>query len=140
MDWAKFERGVFLVNVQGIVYDPKARKIIIGRRVNDPYIKELSWSFPGGRPAYEENIEEYLRFEVRKKTGLEVEVVKTVFAKTYPEKREFLSIYYLCNVRGGKEKAGEKFAEIIWVKPSDVMKYFTTSLHPKLLDYLRSLD
>ncbi|MCK4634804.1 MAG: NUDIX domain-containing protein [Candidatus Aenigmarchaeota archaeon] len=139
MDWSKFEKGVFLVNVLGIIYDPETKKILIGRRKNDPYIKELTWCFPGGRPAYEEDLEYYLKEQIMVKTGLEVEVKEIVFAKTYPEKREFLSIYYLCEVTGGKENASEKFVEIKWVEPTEVQKYFTTSLHPKLLEYLKTL-
>lgn len=139
MDWTQFDKGVFLVNVLGIVYNPKTRQILIGKRENDPYIKELSWVFPGGRPAYKEDLEFYLKHEVKIKTGLEIDVKKIIFAKTYPEKREFLAIYYLCEVVGGEEKAGEKLVELKWVKPVDVQQYFTTSLHPKLLDYLKTL-
>ena len=65
---------------------------------------------------------------------------KVVFAKTYPEKREFLSIYYLCEVVGGEEKPEEKLVELKWVKPTEVKKYFTTSLQPKLLKYLKTLE
>lgn len=61
MDWAQFDRGVFLVNVLGIVYNPKTREILIGKREEDPYIKELSWCFPGGRPDYEDDLEFYLK-------------------------------------------------------------------------------
>ena len=139
MNWVKFDKGVFLVNVLGIIYDPKTRQILIGKRENDPYIKELSWTFPGGRPNYKKDLEIYLKHEIKIKTGLNVDVKKIVFAKTYPEKREFLSIYYLCGVIGGKEKAGDNFVEIKWVKPTDVKKYFTTSLHPRLLEYLKTL-
>ncbi len=140
MDWSKFDRGVFLVNVLGIVYSPKTKKILIGKRKNDPYLKNLFWCFPGGSPAYKEDLEFYLKHEVKVKTGLDIDIKKLIFAKTYPEKREFLSIYYLCEVLGGKEKAAEQFTEIKWVKPSDVQKYFTTSLHPKLLKYLKTLE
>lgn len=140
MDWTKFDRGIFLVNVLGIVYNLKTRHILIGRRENDPYIEKLSWCFPGGRPAYGNNLESYLKHEINIKTGLDVKVKKVIFAKTYSEKREFLSIYYYCEKSGGEDKAGEKFVELKWVKPSYVSKYFTTSLHPKLLRYLESLD
>ncbi len=139
MDWTQFDRGVFLINVLGVVYNPKNKKILIGRREKDHYIKKLSWTFPGGRPAYKEDLEFYLAHEIKIKTGLGVDVKEVVFAKTYPEKREFLSIYYLCEVVGGKEKAGEKFVDIRWIKPGDVQKYFTTSLHPILLKYLKTL-
>jgi len=140
MDWTQFNKGIFLLNVLGIVYDSQTRNILIGKRENDPHIKELSWCFPGGRPAYEKDIEAYLQDEIKLKTGLEIDVQNIVFAKTYPEKREFMSIYYLCEVTGGAERFGEKFVELRWVKPTDVQKYFTTSLHPKLLAYLKTLD
>ena len=130
----------FLLNVLGIVYDPETRKILIGRRENDPYLKKLSWTFPGGRPAYDNDLEYYLKREVKIKTGVDVEVEKIIFAKTYPENRELLSIYYLCKPIGGPEQAGEKFVEIKWVKPTKTKDYFTTSLHPTLFEYLKSLD
>ncbi len=140
INWTQFDRGVFLVNVLGIIYNPKTKQILIGRRENDPYIKELTWVFPGGRPAYKEELDYYLKYEIQRKTGINIKVKTVVFAKTYPEKREFLSIYYLCEPIGGQKKAGEKFIEMKWVKPSEVKKYFTTSLHPALLKYLKSLD
>lgn len=130
LNWEEFDRGVFLLNVHAIII--KNGKTLIGRRENDPYLKQLTWSFPGGRPAYEEDLEYYLKFEVKKKTNLDIEPQKVIFAKTYPENRQFLSIYYLCQVIGGEERAGEKFVEIKWVKPEELKTYFTTSLHPKL--------
>ncbi len=139
-DWAQFNRGIFLVNVLGIVYNQKTKQILIGKREKDPHLEKLSWTFPGGRPAYKEDLEFYLQHEIKIKTGLDVNIKKIVFAKTYPEKREFLSIYYLCKVVGGKEKAGEKFVETRWIKPTEVQEYFTTSLHPQLLKFLRSLE
>lgn len=139
MDWTQFDRGVFLVNVLGIIYNPKTKRVLIGKRENDPYIKELTWCFPGGRPAYKEDLGFYLKHEIKIKTGLNVNVKKIVFARTHPEKREFLSIYYYCEIAGGKEKAGEKFVEIKWVKPTDIKKYFTTSIHSGLLEFLKNL-
>jgi len=142
-NWSEFDKGVFLVNVLGIVYNPATKKILIGRRESDPYIKELSWTFPGGRPVYEKELEQYLQEQIKIKTNLDVQVEKIVFAKTYPEKREFLSIYYLCTVASGTEQtsqAKEKFVEIQWVKPTQVKEFFTTSLHPKLFEYLKTLE
>jgi len=140
MDWTQFDKGVFLVNVLGIIYNPKTKKILIVKRENDPYVEELSWCFPGGRPEYKEDLEIYLKNKIKTKVGLDVGVKQIVFAKTYPEKREFLSIYYLCEIIGGKEKTSEQFVELKWIKSTDVKKYFTTSLHPELLKYLKILE
>jgi len=140
MDWTQFDKGVFLVNVLGIIYNPKTRKILIGKREDDPYVKELSWCFPGGRPEYKEDLGIYLKHKIKTKVGLDIDVKQIVFAKTYPKKWEFLSIYYLCEFVKGKEKVSKQFVELKWVKPTDVKKYFTTSLHPKLLKYLKTLE
>jgi ADP-ribose pyrophosphatase YjhB (NUDIX family) len=139
MDLTKFDHGVFLVNLLGIIYNPKTKMILIGKRVNDPNIAELSWVFPGGRANYDGDLEESLAGEILAKTGLNVAVDDIVSAKTYPEKREFLSIYYLCHVTGGNELAGGSITELEWIQPSQVTEYFTTSIHPKVLEYLMAL-
>jgi len=138
MDWNSFDRGVFLVNVLGIVF--KDGKVLIGRREKDPYVKELRWSFPGGRPTYDRPLEESLKDEIKKKTNLDVEVKKLIFARIPEEKKEFLFLYFYCEAVGGKEKAGEKFVEIKWVKPTELKKYFTTSLHPELMGFLKKTE
>ena len=139
MDCKQLDRGVFLVNCLAIVYNPKTKKILIGKRENDPHIKKLGWCFPGGRPGHEKDLEYYLAEEVRKKTGLRVGKGKIIFAKTYPEKREMLSIYYYTTTNSGEAKPGEKFTEVKWIKPAEVKKYFTTSLHPEMFKFLKSL-
>jgi ADP-ribose pyrophosphatase YjhB (NUDIX family) len=137
----KLDRGAFLVNVLGIVYDSRSRKVLIGRVVNDKYMKKLSWCFPGGRPAYKKDLESYLKDEIKKKTGISVKAERIVFAKTYPENRKFLSVYYLCKPLGTNAKPKEKFVEVKWVKPADVAKYFkkSTSIHPFIVKFLRGL-
>jgi ADP-ribose pyrophosphatase YjhB (NUDIX family) len=139
MELKNFEKGVFLVNVLAIVFDTKTRKILIGKRENDPHIKELTWCFPGGTPNYNEELEEELKREIKEKTGLNVENLGAVFAKTYPEKREFLSIYYLCEVISGEAKPGGSFKELKWVNPEELEKYYTTTFHPRLKEYIINL-
>lgn len=143
IEWKSFEKGVFLVNCLAIIH--KDGKILIGRREDDPYIKELTWCFPGGRPTYDKPLEESLKEEIKKKTNLDIKVKKLIFARTYPEKREFLSLYYLCEYYlcepvEGIEKPGEKFKELKWVKPTEVTKYFTTSIDPFILEFLKKLE
>lgn len=142
MEWSLFNKGVFLVNLLGIIYDPDTKRILIGRRVNDPNLKNLTWVFPGGRPDYKNEMDDNLKFEVKENTGLDVNVKDVVFAKTYPERREFLSIYYLCECVkcDGNEKPSGNLTELKWVKPTEVAEYFTTSLHPTVLEYLRTLE
>ena len=53
MELDKLEKGTFLVTLQAIIYNPKTKKILIGKRENDPHVPQLSWSFIGGRAHYD---------------------------------------------------------------------------------------
>lgn len=136
---SQFDRGVFLVNLLGIIYDDKTGRVLIGKRENDPFIKELVWCFPGGRPTYDKSLEASLRHEIKIKTGLDVKVGSLVFARLFDVPKEFMLIYYFCTVIGGSEKAGEKLTELKWVKPSEIKNYFTTSIDQKVIDFLNNL-
>jgi ADP-ribose pyrophosphatase YjhB (NUDIX family) len=137
--WEELERGVYLVNVLGVIYNPKEKKILIGKRENDEYVPELGWCFPGGRPEYGEDLEEGLKREIEKKTGLKIESLGSIFSRVPDENDKFILIYYLCEKTGGEGKAGEKFTEIKWVKPEELEEYFKTSFDPRLKEYIENL-
>jgi len=134
-----FDKGVFLVNLLSVIYDPKKKKFLIVRRENDPHIKELSWCFPGGRPDYGERLGVGIKRIIKESMGYNVEILGEIFSKVYPEKEEFLSIYYLCEITGGEESLSKKFKESKWVDPEELESYFTTSFHPRLKEYLMDL-
>jgi ADP-ribose pyrophosphatase YjhB (NUDIX family) len=129
----------FNVVLLGIIFDPKRKKILIGKRKKDPYIKNLTWAFPGGRLNHNEDMEKAIKQRVMEKTGLKVENLGSVFSKAYPERKELISIYFLCEATGGKEKAADDFTELKWVNPEDIEKHFTTSFHPHLKEYILNL-
>lgn len=140
-------KGTFVVLTLGIIYDPKERKILIGKRKEDPNIPKLTWAFPGGRPEDKnEELDEAVKKELKKETGLNVENLGPVYAKTYPEKRDFLAIYYLCennslnNASEEKLQPGDNFEELKWVEPEELENYFTTSFHPHLKEYVLNLE
>lgn len=133
------EMDKFNAILLGVIFDPAKRKILIGRRENDPYIKELTWVFPGGSLNYEEDLDAALKKKIKEKTGLDVKNLGAIFAKTYPEKKEFLSIYFLCEAINGEAKAADDLVELKWVKPEEVENYFTTSFHPHMKEYILNL-
>ncbi len=138
----KKEKGInnFQVIILGIVFDPKERRILIGRREDDPYIPQLTWAFPGGRLTDDGEVNKALKEKIKEKTGLIVKNLGAVFAKTYEEKRDLLAVYFMCEAISGKLKAGKDFKELKWVKPRELDKYFTTSFHPRLKQYLINID
>ena len=139
IDVGEHEKGIFSVIVLGIIYDPKEKKILIGKRENDPDVPQLSWCFPGGRPEYGEKLEDAVKREIKEETGLDVESLGSIHSKVYPEKKDFLAIYYLCEMTEGELQAGDNFIELKWVKPEELEEHFTTSFSDKLKEYILNL-
>lgn len=133
------EKEKFEVIVLGIIFDPKTKKILIGRRENDPEIPELTWCFPGGKMLPGEEIDATLKKQIKLKTGYKIKNLGAFFSKTYPEKPELLAVYFLTEVFEGKEKPGDDIKELKWVSPKELERYFTTSFHPKLKKFLLEL-
>lgn len=126
--------------VIAIVFDTKTKKILIGLCKKDPNFPDLGWAFPAGRPGYEEELEDCLKKQVKESTGLNVESLGTIFAKTYSENRKALSVYYLSEVVSGEEKSGGEFTEMKWVDPEELEEHFKPqTLHPKLKEYILNL-
>ncbi|RLG11715.1 hypothetical protein DRN73_04610 [Candidatus Pacearchaeota archaeon] len=133
------EEKNFQVILLGVVFNPKTKKILIGRRENDPQIKELTWCFPGGKACQNKELEQCLKQKIKEKTGYQTENLGCIFSKIYPEKKDLLAIYYLCEIAEGEEKPGDDFLELKWVSPEELEKYFTTSFHSNLKEYIMNL-
>lgn len=133
------DKQKFEVVILGIIFDPKTKKILIGRRENDPNIPELTWCFPGGELLVGEEIDAALKKKVKLKTGYDIKNLGTFFSKTYPEKSNLLAVYFLTQVFEGEEKPGDDLIELKWVEPKELENYFTTSFHKKLKKFLLEL-
>ena len=129
----------FEVIILGIIFDPKEKKILIGRRENDENIPELTWCFPGGRATYDEDVDKTLKRTLKAQTGYDVKNLGAIFSKIYPERKDLLAVYFLTQAFDGKEKPGKDILELKWVSPKELENYFTTSFHKKLKEYLIDL-
>ncbi len=129
----------FNVLVLGIIFDPKTKKILIGKREKDQTFPELTWCFPGGELSPGEEIDSTLKKKIKQKTGYNIKNLGTFFSKTYPEKEDLLAVYFLTQVFEGEEKPGDSFIELKWVEPKELEKYFTISFHKKLKQFLLDL-
>jgi ADP-ribose pyrophosphatase YjhB (NUDIX family) len=133
------KKNLFMVNTLGVIFDTKTRKILIGKRINDPYVKKLGWCFPGGNPKSNVDLEKFVEKVIKEKTGLKVKNLGAIFSRILKENKQVLLVYYLCEAVGGKEKPANGFTELKWVKPQDLQKYFTTSFDKRLKEYILGL-
>ena len=87
-------------------------KLLLIKRGNMP--EKGKWALPGGRLEENETVEECLRREARKETGLEVEPLKLmgVYSDPARDSRKIVSLVYIVKRTGGEPKAGDDAAEV----------------------------
>jgi hypothetical protein len=124
--------------VKGIVY--RDARILIGRlRHKNDLIPRMEWTFPFKKIQDRESP----RTEVKKvfnELGLNIEAGKFLLKCIPSENTKVEEYYYESRYKSGILKNSSVFSEFAWVRPTQVLKYFTTSINKDLLDYLRSLE
>tara|TARA_Y100000034_G_C6634233_1_gene277012 strand:+ start:79 stop:561 length:483 start_codon:yes stop_codon:yes gene_type:complete len=135
----KFDKGIFLVNTLGVIFDPSNKKFLIARRENDPNVKDLNWVFPGGTPSHDEDLEESFERVIHERTGFEVKSLGPIFSRLATENDKILLIYYLCEAINGEFKTNEDLVEFKWVHADELEKHFTTSFDPRLKEFIENL-
>ena len=122
----------------GIIVDKG--KVLIGQRKEaDPYIKELTWVFPGGK--FDSlDFERELTVKIKEETGLNVYVNQLIHARLIPDSPEkkvkIIALYYHCTSVSGKEQSGGGLEKLIWVEPTKIFHYFTTSTADEVVSFL----
>lgn len=125
--------------VLGVIYDPSKKKILIGRRNNDPHFSKLKWCFPGGRLKPGDEIDKALKKHMKLKTGYNVKNLGTIFSEFIAEKPNLIAVYFLTEVFTGKANPGDDLVELKWVDPEEIEKIFDTKFNSRLKEYLINL-
>jgi len=133
------EKEKFEVLIVGIIFDPKTKKILIGREEKAQNLPGITWFFPGESATQKEDVDKTLKRTLKSQTGYDVKNLGAIFSKIYPERKDLLAVYFLTQVFDGEEKPGEDIVELKWVSPKELRNYFTTSFHKKLEEYLIDL-
>lgn len=127
----------------GLAIIAKDNHVLIGkRRSKDPYVKDLTWVFPGGRLKSLDFVAEVER-EAEEETGLTVKAERLIHVRLFPNTKgsQILCLYFCCTPTGGEEKVGGDLTELKWVKPTETYrKYFTTHTAAEVKGFLQKLE
>jgi len=129
----------FEIVMLGVIFDPAKRKILLGRRENDPHMPNLEWCFPAGRLPIGGSVDKILKQKIKLKTGYDVKNLGTIFVNTHPDKPDLFLVYFLCEVFKGKAKAGDDLVELKWLSPDKLEDYRKRPLNSRLKEYILSL-
>lgn len=124
----------FKVKIIGILFNPQARKILVGKNNGD---KELS--FLEGDLNCDEELDIGLKRTAKEKTGYIIHNLGAVYAENRLRDKEALRIYFLCEATEGKEKPGKNVAEIKWINPKEIEKHLNKKLPTRLKEYIFNL-
>lgn len=124
--------GKFYVRIVGIIFNPKERKILIGKNKGDKH-----HSFVDGELKYDEELNLGLKRVAKEKTGYDISNLGSIFAGL--REKDELAIYFLCEIKDGKAKPGKNVKEIKWVKSKEIEKLINEKLPGKLKEYLNSI-
>jgi ADP-ribose pyrophosphatase YjhB (NUDIX family) len=124
----------FKVKIIGILFSPKARKILIGRNKG-----ETQLSFLEGDLRHNEELDVGLKRVAKAKTGYIIHNLGAVYAENKLKDKELLQMYFLCEATEGKERPGANVAELKWIHPKEIEKYLKEKLPTRLRGYIRSL-
>lgn len=122
----------FYVKIIGIVFDPNQKKILIGKNNVDK-----NYSFVDGKLSYGKELNESLKTIIKEKTGYYISNLGSIFVGV--KKKEELAIYFLCEIKNGREELGNKVKEIKWVKANEIEKLINEKLPGKLKEYLTNI-
>lgn len=124
----------FKVKIIGILFNPSARKILVGRSKG-----EKNLSFLEGNLKYDEHLDVGLKRVAKEKTGYKVHNLGAIYAENKLKEKDELRLYFLCEATEGKEKAGEHVEELKWISPREVEKFIKINLPTRLKEYILNL-
>jgi len=129
------EEQKFIIKIVGIIFDPKTRKILVGRNE-----EETKYSFLEGELNYEEELDAFLKRTITEKTGYIAHNLGAVYAENKLSRKDKVKIHFLCEATEGEEKPGQNVEELLWVKPSEVEEKLEVKLPSRLLEYILNLE
>jgi len=124
----------FNVKIIGILFNPSAKKILIGKKKGD---KNLS--FLEGDLRYEEELDVGLKRVAKEKTGYIIHNLGAVYAENRLKDKQALRIYFLCEATEGKETLGKNVEELKWINPKEIEKHLKKKLPTRLRGYVFGL-
>jgi len=123
----------FNVKIIGVLFNPAEKKVLVGKNKGDKH-----FSFVDGELKYDEELDLGLKRVIVEKTGYKVHNLGTIFARNRinNQNTNTMEIYFLCEVKEGKETPGKRVEEIKWIKAQEFEEIANQKIPSRLKEYL----
>lgn len=124
--------------VEGVLY--RDGYVLIGRlRRKNPLIPRLQWTFPFKEVEEGESPRKEVK-KLFKDFGIKVSISKFLVKFNPSENPNIEQYFYELKYVSGNPVYSKDYSNFCWVKPTQILKYFSTSISKDLIDYLRFLE
>ena len=114
--------------------------ILLARMRNkNPFITRLEWTFPF-IPLQEGESPRIAVHRLFDSIKLDVNVGKFLVKFVPSENPKIEQMFYDVDCKRGFPQPSEDFSQFVWIRPRQILKYYTTSISSDIMDYLRSLE
>ena len=125
--------------VHGVLY--RDGYVLIGKlRKKNPLISRIQWVFPFKRMKEEESPRKIIKSLFEKEFGMEVTIGRFLVKYVPSENPKVEQYFYELKPISGNVISSKNYSQFSWIKPTQIVKYFSTSISKDLMDYLRSLE
>lgn len=128
------EKEHFFVKVIGIVFDTTERKILVGKKKGDE-----NYSFVEGELHHDLELDKCLKKTIKEKTGYSVHNLGSMYSENGLKDETKLNLYFLCEIREGREKAGAGIEELRWIDPCKAEEIMKTKFPSRLKEFIDNL-
>ena len=125
--------------VEGILY--RDGHVLIGKlRRKNTLITRIEWTFPFKTIKENESPRKTIKSLFEKEFGVKVNIGKFLLKYGPSENPKVEQYFYELKHVSGNVISSKNYSQFSWIKPTQILKYFSTSVSKELLDYLKSLE
>ena len=129
--------------LMGILY--RDAHVLIGNlRHKNMLIPRLQWTFPFTKIRDDESPRKAAKRLFKEELGMDIEVGQFILKYVPSENPKVEQFFYEIKLKKAPKVANvissKRFLKFGWIKPTQILKYFTTSISKEVMDYLRSLE
>lgn len=115
---------MFRILTKGLII--KGNKILLLKRSEDSSFGANLWDIPGGKLEFKETPEDTLIREIKEETDIIININRIINTSTgidNQEKKQYISIIYLCDYVSGEVKLDADHTEFQWVDLNEIDEY-----------------
>jgi hypothetical protein len=128
-----------MIKIAKAIMYKDARVLIAKLRYKEALIPKMEWTFPYVMLKENESPRVLVK-GIFSEFGLQADPGR-FFLKCVPsENFKIEEYYYESKYKKGFVTNSKIYSQFAWVLPTQILKYFTTTINKELMDYLRSLE